>query len=59
MAARVTKYPCIVYDFEECSDTQDLRRVLGEIVLRRYSLICVTPCQSGGYLVFFQRSVYG
>lgn len=59
MAKVATVYPRIVYDFEECADTLDLRRVLGEISLRRYSLICVTLAEAGGYLVFFQRPAYG
>lgn len=47
--------PAKVYDFEKCCTVGDIERVIEEINLNGWELICVTPAYERAYFVFFRR----
>ena len=48
-----------VYDYEQCSNDEDLRFVIAYINRHKYDLISVTQDASGVYTVFFRRNAFG
>lgn len=52
---RIPEIGQTVQDYEKCSTTADIERVLAELNMRGWPLICVTPDLDGSFFVFFRR----